>query len=149
MMKKIITNNVDETTKLAESIANHIPDEITTILLDGTLGSGKTTFVKGFGKAINVSKNINSPTFTIMKVYEGDKTLYHFDFYRLEHLGGDFDLSDYIEDDRAISLIEWPFNVREVLPEKYLLIKLIVLDENQRQIEITSVGYPTEWIDKL
>lgn len=148
-MKTIITNNVNETYDLANKIYLNLPIDISTILLEGDLGSGKTTFVQGFGKSAGVKKNINSPTFTIMKIYDGDKKIYHFDFYRLESLGLDFDLSDYIEEIDSISLIEWPFNVREVLPNKYLLIKITNLDETKRQFSLSVVGFDEKWMEKI
>lgn len=146
---KIITNDANETSIFAYKLAQIIPDEVKTILLDGTLGSGKTTFVKGFGKGLGIERNINSPTFTILKIYEGMKKLYHFDFYRLTNIGYDYDFSEYIGVDDGITIIEWPFNVLELLPENYLLIKINILDDEKRELLLTTVGYDSEWMNKL
>ena len=72
--------------------------------LSGDLGAGKTTMTKYIGKALGVKEEIISPTFNIVKVYEGDKNrLYHIDAYRLENLGYDPILDDYLFDDQAVS----------------------------------------------
>ena len=73
-----------------------------TILLEGDLGAGKTTFTKGIGKALNVEKTINSPTFTIMKCYKGKYPLYHLDLYRLNGVNQEFDLEEYIDSGIAV-----------------------------------------------
>jgi tRNA threonylcarbamoyladenosine biosynthesis protein TsaE len=98
----IILNNVD-LKQLASSIANCLKgNEI--ILLIGDLGSGKTTFTKYLVKSIdkNLEDEVNSPTFTIMNVYETDKfNIYHLDLYRVK----DFDITDFIGN--GIILVEW------------------------------------------
>ena len=110
------------------------------ILMTGDLGCGKTTFTKGIGKALNVTKNINSPTFTILKIYKGDINLHHMDFYRLENTNlYDFDLAEYITDE-TVNVIEWPFMKEDYLPSSYILVDLTYIDENTRKIKITYVG---------
>ena len=109
------------------------------LTLDGDLGAGKTTFTKGIGKALGVTRVINSPTFTIVKEYNGSCPLYHLDLYRLDGLNNDFDLEEYIEGD-GVCVIEWPFQVSEILPKEYLEIKLERIDEFSRSIEIKNHG---------
>ena len=82
---------------------------------------------------------INSPTFTIVKEYDGDCPLYHLDLYRLDGLNNDFDLEDYIEGD-GVCVIEWPFQVSEILPDEYLEIKIERIDEFSRSIMILNHG---------
>ena len=110
------------------------------ILLVGDLSGGKTTLTKGIGKALGVTRIINSPTFTIVKTYKGTKSdLYHLDLYRLDGLNNDFDLEEYIETD-AVCVIEWPHQVDELLPSEYINVSIKILDLNKREISIDAKG---------
>lgn len=87
--------------------------------LIGDLGVGKTVFTKGFARGLGITEPVNSPTFTILQIYEdGRIPLYHFDVYRIEdpeemeEVGFD----DYIYGD-GVSLIEWANRIEEILPE--------------------------------
>lgn len=138
-MKKYITANAIETINLGNKIGNLLnPGDV--ILLTGDLSAGKTTITKGIGEALGVKRVINSPTFTIVKVYKGEKCpLYHLDLYRLDGLNNDFDLEEYIESD-GVCVIEWPYQVSEILPNEYITICLKRIDEFKREIEISAVG---------
>ncbi len=88
--------------------------------LTGDLGVGKTVFTQGFARGLGIEEPVNSPTFTILQVYEGGRLpLYHFDVYRIgdveemEEIG----FEDYIMGD-GVSLIEWADLIEEILPEK-------------------------------
>ena len=85
------------------------------LTLDGDLGAGKTTFTKGIGRGLGIKKVINSPTFTIVKVYHGDKTLYHFDAYRLEGENDELGFEEMFEDD-GVCVVEWPEFIEDILP---------------------------------
>ncbi|MBU1142026.1 MAG: tRNA (adenosine(37)-N6)-threonylcarbamoyltransferase complex ATPase subunit type 1 TsaE [Firmicutes bacterium] len=114
------------------------------ILLDGDLGSGKTTFTKGLARAIGIIDVVNSPTYTIMKKYKTPdrlKVLYHLDLYRLEGVGSDFDLEEYI-DGLGMIVVEWPYQANELLPKDYLLVNIKKLGINEREFTLTCVGYP-------
>lgn len=138
-MKKIITNSSEETTNLGFKIGEFLkPGDV--VLLVGDLSGGKTTLTKGIGKALGVTRVINSPTFTIVKTYKGLKyNLYHLDLYRLDGLNNDFDLEEYIETD-AVCVIEWPHQVDELLPKDYLNIDIKLTGETTREITLTGVG---------
>ena len=113
----VITHTVQETEELARKIASEIKGgEV--LLLNGTLGAGKTTFTKGFAKALGVKKTVVSPTFTIIKEYEGTSlTLYHIDMYRIEDEDEIYELGiEELYRSDSVTVIEW--NKMEVLPEK-------------------------------
>lgn len=137
-MKKFITNSSNETIELGNRIGKILKSG-DVILLDGDLSAGKTTLTKGIGEALGVKKVINSPTFTIVKEYNGNIKLYHLDLYRLDGLNNDFDLEEYIESD-AVCVIEWPNQVSEIIPNNYLKVELRRIDENKREIFITGIG---------
>ena len=86
--------------------------------LEGELGTGKTVFAKGFAKGLGIEEIVDSPTFTIVKEYQGREKLYHFDVYRIEDVEElqEIGFSEMISGD-AISLIEWASQIEEEIPE--------------------------------
>ena len=136
---KIISKNVEQTYNLASKLAKHIKGG-DIILLNGDLGAGKTTFVKGFAKEIGVKIPVTSPTFNLLKTYETDKyTLVHVDAYRLE--GESFDeLYDYANEDNVI-FIEWSNCLADQeLIEQHLVIDIKYISKNQRWYIISAKG---------
>ena len=111
------------------------------ITLTGDLGAGKTTFTKGIGQGLEIKKIINSPTFTIVKVYSGRMTLYHFDAYRIEdpsemdYLGFD----EYFLDD-GLCVIEWPQFIEDIIPEERLEIEIIKNEDETRSLKLHPIG---------
>jgi tRNA threonylcarbamoyladenosine biosynthesis protein TsaE len=131
---KLRLNSIIDTETLAKIIAEKAFKGMI-VGLTGDLGSGKTTFTKFFSQAIGVKDNLNSPTFTILKIYEGNFALYHMDVYRLEEVGYDFELDDFIYGD-GISVIEWYQYIKEMLPKNILSIDFKVIDEYARDVII-------------
>ena len=86
--------------------------------LEGELGTGKTVFAKGFAKGLEIEEIVDSPTFTIVKEYQGREKLYHFDVYRIEDIEElqEIGFSEMISGD-AICLIEWASQIEEEIPE--------------------------------
>jgi tRNA threonylcarbamoyladenosine biosynthesis protein TsaE len=139
--KAYITNNSQETFDLARNIAkNSKRSEI--FALHGNLGAGKTAFCQGLAAGLNVTSQVNSPTFNILKLYEANlaniDTFCHIDAYRLK--SGDelinLGFSDYLEDENTIIAIEWPKNVSSVLPKNVKNIYFKTLSENKREITL-------------
>lgn len=88
------------------------------VCLDGDLGVGKTVFAKGIGAGLNIKRDIVSPTFNIVKTYEGDKRLHHFDVYRISDISelDEIGFDEFLFDD-AVILIEWSTLIKEALPK--------------------------------
>ena len=115
----IETRCPEETFRLGEELGRKaVPGQVFT--LTGDLGVGKTVFTQGLAKGLGIEEPVNSPTFTIVQVYEeGRLPFYHFDVYRIgdveemEEVG----FEDYIMGD-GVSLIEWANLIEEILPEK-------------------------------
>ena len=138
-MKIKYTKNEFETVNLGYQFG-HLLEPGMVVLLEGALAAGKTTFTKGIGKALGIKEIINSPSFTIMKSYKNNnQELYHFDFYRMTEEGADFDFEDYINS-CAISVIEWPNNVKSLLPREYILINIETIELDERKFSFTAVG---------
>lgn len=114
-----------------------------TIELIGDVGAGKTTLVKGIAVGLGIEENVQSPSFTINRVYDGRDhiKLSHYDFYRLNDAGiMASELQEVINDSNTVVVIEWADVVEGVLPVDKLSIKIIATSENSRKIVITSGG---------
>lgn len=131
-MIEIITHSKEETQELAYKLGQSFKQGMT-ILLIGDLGAGKTTFTQGLAKGLGVTSKVNSPTFVIMKEYEGRIPLVHIDAYRLEGVQQDLGFEDYTEEE-VVKIIEWPQYYYESLEDKNV-IRLERLDENSRLIQ--------------
>ena len=107
------------------------------ITMEGDLGAGKTTMTKGIGKALNITKVINSPTFTIMKVYDGDMMLYHMDVYRINNDSGDDYLEEYFYLD-GVTVIEWADNISSLLPKDLIEIHISIDNDFNRVVLIKT-----------
>src|SRR5690606_22621171 len=103
------------------------------LTLEGDLGAGKTTFTKGLAKGLNIKRAVTSPTFTIMKQYEGTVPLYHIDAYRLEHSEEDIGFEEYMYGD-GITVIEWATFIEDYLPNERLMITIQYVDEQTRKL---------------
>lgn len=136
------SQNEKETQDLAALLATlSQPGDV--YLLEGELGAGKTTFTKGFGKALGITRVIKSPTYTLIREYtDGRLPLYHMDLYRLEAEGADdLGLEEYFASD-GVTLIEWGSVVSQDMPNEYLLLEFSRIGESNdgRQIRIVAIG---------
>lgn len=137
-MYTLITHSAAETQAVAEKLATLVKAG-TVITLNGDLGAGKTTFTQGFGKGLGVTRNVNSPTFTIMKQYQGRLPLYHMDVYRLEDTGDDIGLEEYINGD-GVAIVEWSNLIESSLPTERLAITIERIGDEERQLTFVPVG---------
>lgn len=110
------------------------------ILLNGDLGAGKTTLSQFIGKALGVKRNINSPTFNIIKSYNGKHLkFHHMDCYRLEESDEDLGFEEYFEDN-AVIVIEWSQYIADYLPTHTLTINIQSESTDERTITIEAKG---------
>lgn len=94
--------------------------------LYGDLGVGKTVLTKGFAKGLGITDPVNSPTFTILQIYEkGRLPLYHFDVYRIEEPEEmeEVGFDDYVYG-KGVSMIEWPERIEELLPASVIRVTI-------------------------
>lgn len=136
------TYSEEETFNIGREIGSRATaGEVYTLI--GDLGVGKTVFTKGFGAGLDIEEPINSPTFTIIQVYdEGRLSLYHFDVYRI----GDVEEMDEIGFDEyvygdGVSLIEWANLIEEIIPKKHteiLIEKDLEKGFDYRKITVTE-----------
>jgi tRNA threonylcarbamoyladenosine biosynthesis protein TsaE len=141
------SGSLDETRALGEKLGRLlVPGDV--VLLHGALGAGKTAFAQGIARGLDVTDPVNSPTFTILKEYEGWLPLYHFDLYRiddpyeLEALG----FADYF-DGAGVSVIEWAERgdidgdaATGVWPARWLRIRFERRGPSERILRLTAAG---------
>jgi len=129
---EVITRSREDTMNFASKLATFIsPGDI--ITLEGDLGVGKTTFTKGLAIGLEIERNITSPTFTIIKEYNGIMPLYHMDAYRLEFSDEDIGFDEYFYG-QGVTVVEWAKFIEDFLPDKRLNISMEVKNESSRKI---------------
>ena len=105
----------------------------------GTMGAGKTTFVKALCEAMGVTDTVNSPTFAIVNEYDtpSGRPIYHFDFYRIKRLAEVYDMGyeDYFYG-RGLCFIEWPELIEELLPEEAVKVEITEQSDGTRLVNI-------------
>ena len=130
-MKQIKVTSLKETRELAQKIASLLTTP-SLLTLSGDLGAGKTTFTKGLALGLGVEDTVTSPTFTILKSYEGDNvTLHHMDAYRLEGIVQDLGFEEEIYDENAVCVIEWSHFIEYALPSERLEISITIDGEDR------------------
>ena len=133
---EIITHSERETEEAGAALARRVPDG-TVVAMYGELGSGKTAFVRGMARGMGIDCRVSSPTFTIVNEYEGERTLIHFDMYRLgsadELYGIGWD--DYL-DRGAVCAVDWSENVQDVFTGGEVTVRFEKTGENERRITI-------------
>ena len=138
MEYKLTTKSEMDTIEFAQNLESEkFPNMV--ICLNGELGSGKTVFTKGFANAMEVEESVTSPTFTIIKEYEGELPLYHMDVYRLDGNTEGLGIEEYFNKGGVV-IIEWANTVKDVLPENRLDIKFKVVGENSRILIVQPHG---------
>jgi tRNA threonylcarbamoyladenosine biosynthesis protein TsaE len=138
-IQKFSTRSPQETIQKASDFAKSLKvGDI--VLLEGDLGAGKTTFVKGLAKGLKVKiKDVNSPTFVLMNIYKGRIPIYHFDLYRLEKPQEieSLNIDEYLQAD-GVAVIEWPKRLGNQMPSTGYWIELKHKSETEREICISS-----------
>ena len=134
---KITTRSDAETIEVAQNLESEkFPNMV--ICLNGDLGSGKTVFTKGFASAMAIEE-VTSPTFNIIKEYNGELPLYHMDVYRTNGKTDGLGVEEYF-DKGGVTIIEWAEMIEDILPAERLDITFKITGENSRVIVITPHG---------
>ncbi|MFM7126315.1 MAG: tRNA (adenosine(37)-N6)-threonylcarbamoyltransferase complex ATPase subunit type 1 TsaE [Actinomycetota bacterium] len=146
---RMATDSPDATRQIAAGIAT-VARRGDVILLSGEMGSGKTVFVQGFGRAVGVDEPITSPTFTLVHTYStGRLPLHHADLYRLDLLSevADLALGELAEGD-GILVVEWGAPAADFVGDHLeVVIERSPTDDDQRILTVRAVGsaWETRW----
>ena len=135
---EFISHSPEETEQFAYELASKVSAP-QVICLTGDLGAGKTAFTRGFARYFGIKKGVSSPTFIIMHRYTGAEVINHYDLYRLNDYDELLDIGFEEQIESGISLIEWPDNFMEYLPEDKIVIRITRLGENERQISLEDI----------
>lgn len=143
---------LSKSTKQTEEIGAGLAEKVlktgkgTVVALEGELGAGKTTFMKGFARAFGIKDKIKSPTFVLMKSYKikpiindlRHTTLYHLDCYRArdEKDLKILELREIIQDPKNIIVIEWAERVSKIIPKRHISVHIDHVDKKTRKIKI-------------
>ena len=121
---EIRIQDIEHIHESAKEFINHM-GEHRVFAFYGKMGAGKTTFVKAICEELGVEDVITSPTFAIINEYEGDETIYHFDFYRIKRIEEVYDMGfeDYFYSG-ALCFIEWPELIEEILPDDAVRVSI-------------------------
>ena len=139
MAKVYTTHNQEETKEVGHKLADLLPNG-SVVLLEGDLGAGKTTLVRGVAEALGISEKVTSPTFNIMKLYlKGKKPLVHIDAYRLEDNNADIGLDEFIGIDRGLTFIEWPAFINKLIPSNAIRITIRNIGNDDRELKVEGV----------
>lgn len=136
-----IARDIDATDRLAAAVASALPARAT-LALQGPLGAGKTRFVQGLAAALGVSRDeVVSPTFVLCHEYQGDRSIHHYDLYRLQRPEDFLQLGpeEAFEADGLV-LIEWADRFPNCLPDDYLQITIHATSETAREFAFQVHG---------
>ncbi|MGX1023760.1 tRNA (adenosine(37)-N6)-threonylcarbamoyltransferase complex ATPase subunit type 1 TsaE [Psychroflexus sp. MBR-150] len=134
-----MTYGLDNLEEVARYILNNSTHK--TFLFFGEMGVGKTTLIKALVKHLGSEDNVSSPTYALVNEYlTDDKPIYHFDFYRINSIEEVYDIGfeDYLAQDAHI-IIEWPELIKPLWPEKFVKVKLNLVDDDKRKVEMSEV----------
>jgi tRNA threonylcarbamoyladenosine biosynthesis protein TsaE len=137
----------EDTMAVGEAVASLLR-EGDVIALTGELGAGKTTFVRGAARALGFEGAVASPTFTLVREYQGGVRIYHVDVYRLERVQDVLDLGLDEMVAEGVLLVEWGDAVEGLLPDDHLLAEITLVGEaDARRIVVTGMGpsWATRW----
>ena len=136
----VISHSEEQTEALAEKLSlSFSGDDI--VVLSGPLGAGKTVFVRGLvqGRGLDPDR-VNSPSFTMLNEYRGDKPVYHFDLYRMHDVDElrEIGLDEYLARDGVV-VIEWGEKATDILPRPHYFIEIKLVSDQDREINISLV----------
>ena len=140
-VERTLTRSTDETLELAGTVGELLRAG-DVVSLVGDLGAGKTVFARGVARALGVTEPVVSPSFTIVREYDGRMPLVHVDVYRIDTVQELYDLGfeELVRDD-AVTLVEWGDMIDGLLPADRLDVRLAPGDtDDERVVEIEGHG---------
>jgi len=143
------TKSVDDTRTLAGELSPLLR-AADIVLLAGDLGAGKTAFTQGLARGLGVREPVTSPTFTLVRPYEGRLRLLHADVYRLDRLQEvvDLGLVEQLDDHASIACVEWGDLAEPVLPADFLEVRISYTEaDDERVLRLRTVG--AAWSGRL
>lgn len=140
MQRELVTGSESETEAVAESLAGQLlPGD--TVLFFGTLGAGKTAFIRGILRRFDTKVEVTSPTYTLVNVYPTQPPIFHFDLYRIQDENDLLDLGfDEYLDAGGIVLVEWAEKCGRFMPASGYRVSLEIASKTTRKITIGRIA---------
>lgn len=136
-MEKIIEiGSLDELDNVARAVLDSLAGR-SVVAFDAPMGAGKTTLISRIAAMLNADDDVASPTFAIVNQYEGDRTIFHFDMYRIERVEEalDFGCEEYFASGE-LCLVEWLYLFGPLLPEDTMVVRIEILSDTERRFVI-------------
>lgn len=136
-MEQIIEiNSLDELDKVAQAVVDSLEGR-TVVAFDAPMGAGKTTLIGRIARYLGSEDDTTSPTFAIVNQYEGERTIFHFDMYRIDRIEEalDFGTEEYLSSGE-LCLVEWPEKIEALLSDDTMVVKIEILSESARRFII-------------
>src|SRR5438105_12816902 len=141
MPLKVVTRSVEETRALGEGLGRDVLRAGDVVVLSGELGTGKTALAQGIGRGLEVDAPVVSPTFTLVREYQGRVRLCHVDVYRLERIQELHELGIEEQLEESVTLVEWGEVAVAALPADRLEVRLSAgAGPDERIIELVLLG---------
>ena len=137
--KGVVTTSAHETEELGEHLARALPEN-SALALQGDLGSGKTTLVRGIARGLGIKADVTSPTYTIYTTYEGDRQLLHMDAYRLSdaHQLDTLTIDEFLKPPYLL-VVEWPDHIPGFFADyRTCFLKLEILKNHAHRIVLVE-----------
>jgi len=136
MEKVIEIGSLDELDNVAREVLDSLAGR-TVVAFDAPMGAGKTTLISRIAAMLNADDDVASPTFAIVNQYEGDRTIFHFDMYRIERVEEalDFGCEEYFASGE-LCLVEWPEKIEPLLPEDTMVERIEIKSDTERRFVI-------------
>ena len=136
MEKVIEIGSLDELDIVAREVLDSLAGR-SVVAFDAPMGAGKTTLISRIAAMLNADDDVASPTFAIVNQYEGDRTIFHFDMYRIERVEEalDFGCEEYFASGE-LCLVEWPEKIEPLLPEDTMVVRIEIKSDTERRFVI-------------
>lgn len=136
MERVIEIDSLDELDDVARVVIDSLGDR-TVVAFDAPMGAGKTTLISRIAALLGAEDDVTSPTFAIVNQYVGDRTIYHFDMYRIDRVEEalDFGSEEYLASG-DLCLVEWPEKIEPLLPDNTMVVKIEILGQTERRFVI-------------
>jgi tRNA threonylcarbamoyladenosine biosynthesis protein TsaE len=136
MERVIEIDSLDELDDVARVVIESLGNR-TVVAFDAPMGAGKTTLISRIAALLGAEDDVTSPTFAIVNQYEGSRTIYHFDMYRIERVEEalDFGSEEYLSSGE-LCLVEWPEKIEPLLPDDTMVVKIEILGDRERRFVI-------------
>ena len=136
MERVIEIDSLDDLDDVARVVIDSLGDR-TVVAFDAPMGAGKTTLISRIAALLGAEDDVTSPTFAIVNQYVGDRTIYHFDMYRIDRVEEalDFGSEEYLASG-DLCLVEWPEKIEPLLPDNTMVVKIEILGQTERRFVI-------------